>query len=66
MSGIDGVATDTVKTEVYAVGNQIIINGDYHNAEVYNTAGLRFDSLTVPAGIYIVRVDGQTFKVAVR
>ena len=66
MSGIDGVATDAVKTEVYAVGNQIIINGDYRNAEVYNTAGLRFDSLTVPAGIYIVRVDGQTFKVAVR
>ncbi len=66
MSGIDGVATDAVKTEVYAVGNHIIINGDYRNAEVYNTAGLRFDSLIVPTGIYIVRVDGQTFKVVVK
>lgn len=66
MSGVECIPAETVKTEVYAVGNEIVVNGEYSNLEVFNTAGVRQNTLNLPAGIYIVRVDGKTFKVAVR
>lgn len=45
---------------------EIIVTGDYDNIAVYNIAGRLQPSLHVPAGLYIVIVDGQATKVAVR
>lgn len=69
LSGIDSVGPDTdgiIRNEVYAVGSDIIINGNYDIAEVYSTDGARCALTGLTPGIYIVRVDQQTFKVAVR
>ena len=69
VSGIDSVTNDktqAVKNEVYAIGADIIINGAYTSAEAFDTAGTRVPLTGLDTGIYIVRVDGTTFKVAVR
>lgn len=56
--------TDNVK--VYGGNGEIIIDGDYNNVEVYNMSGMRMGSLNVAPGLYIVNVDGNVTKVAVR
>lgn len=69
VSGIGEVWTDNdadIRTEVYAVGGDIVINGKYETAEVYTAGGARVPMTGLGRGIYLVRVDGRTFKVAVR
>ena len=65
-TGVDTVieAEDTVK--VYGGNGQIVIEGEYNNAAVYSVSGQAMGTLEVPAGIYIVNVDGKTTKVAVK
>ena len=60
--------TDFTEPVVFVTGGEgeIIIDGDYNAAEVYNIQGQRMASLEVPTGVYVVRVDGETFKVAVK
>lgn len=58
--------TDGSNVNVYGREGEIVIEGDYNAAEVYDLQGRMTGSLNLPAGIYIVRVDGATFKVAVR
>ena len=67
-SGIDEIVeSDNIgANNVYAINGEIVVTGEYDNIEVFNTAGIRYNTLQVPTGIYIVRVDGKTFKVAVR
>ena len=45
---------------------EIIILGEYDNYQVYNIAGQSINKLNVPAGLYIVKVDGTTHKVLVK
>lgn len=68
VSGIEGIGADTdlVRNEVYAIGGDIVINGDYSVAEVYSTDGSRMPMTGLVPGVYVVRVDSQSFKVAVR
>ena len=67
VSGIESVETDgAIRTEVYAVGGDIVINGEYTDAEVYTASGARAPMSGLGTGIYLVRVDGVTYKVAVR
>ena len=69
---INGVSDMTVddfgsKFEVYGGFGEINIVGDYRNAEVFNLQGLSMGRLdNLDRGIYVVRVDGETFKVSVR
>ncbi len=67
VSEIDEISADLNGSNVvvYTEPGRIVIEGDYNSAEVYNMQGMRFSSLEVPAGLYIVRVDGTSFKVAV-
>lgn len=60
----DGIGENTLN--VYGAEGRIVIDGEYDNATVYSISGMVQGSLNVPAGIYIVNVDGRTFKVAVR
>jgi hypothetical protein len=63
----DGVgAVQETALKVFGGDGHIVIKGNYHNAEVYDITGRRFDNLAVPSGLYIIVVDGTSFKVAVR
>ena len=44
---------------------EILVNGDYESVSVYNMAGQAMVGLNVPAGMYIVNVDGNVHKVIV-
>ncbi len=68
VAGVDEVFTDAVasKAHVYGATGEIVIVGEYNNVEVYDIQGRMMSSLEVPAGLYIVRVDGETYKVAVK
>ena len=59
----DGISTNV---NVYGGNGEIVIEGDYNTAEVYDLQGRKALGLNVPAGIYVVNVDGATFKVAVK
>ena len=70
LSGAEEISTES-SIQVYSSGSSIIVKGsDVENVEVYNLSGQLVyggteTTINVPAkGIYIVRVAGQTFKVA--
>ncbi len=67
IAGVDAPATGAErKVAVYGAEGRIVIAGEYTNASVYDLAGRRMASLEVPAGLYIVNVDGHATKVVVR
>lgn len=68
VAGIENVAgdLDDNNMEVYGTNGEIVILGDYNSAEVYDLSGRAMGSLYVPAGIYVVRVDGASYKVSVK
>ncbi len=69
-AGIHGVADGSAeKATVNAAAGRISVSGDFRAASVYNTAGQQVATLTaeastgqLPAGVYIVRVDGGTAR----
>lgn len=65
-AGVEETFADTSATEVYGGQGEIIINGDYSNVQVYSITGQYYNTLEVPAGLYIVRVDGKASKVIVK
>ncbi len=67
--GVDKVITDDVTARNYTVSGgmgEIVITGDYQTARVYNVYGRQFPTLRVPAGVYVVVVDGTASKVLVK
>ena len=67
VAGVDDAISDFGTQAIVAGGHgEIIITGDYNKAEIYNVSGQQFHSTNVPAGMYIVNVDGKATKVIVR
>lgn len=68
VTGIDDseIIADGNNVTVIGTQGQIIINGEYTNAAVYDLSGRAFGTENLPAGVYIVRVDGTSHKVVVR
>lgn len=67
VSGVEDIVTDKTNAANVTGGyGEIIINGDYDNVEVYGVSGQQYNTLTVPAGLYIVKVDGNVTKVVVK
>ncbi len=68
ISGVEEIAGDITKNTVNVYGgfSEIIINGEYENVAVYSISGQQYSSLNVPAGLYIVNVDGNISKVIVK
>ena len=68
VAGVEDIIADetTNKVKVYGTVGEIKIEGEYENASVYSLTGQEYHSLNVPAGIYIVNVDGKTNKVIVK
>lgn len=67
MSGVDNLpAADASGVKVYVKGNDIYVQGNYTNAAAYTLSGARAPMQNLSEGIYLVRVDGQTFKVLVK
>lgn len=65
-SGIDAVAAPESAAKAYGTEGAIVIVGDYREAAAYDLSGrsVPFDGL--PAGIYIVSIDGHASKVSVK
>ena len=72
VDGTEGVASVQTKGNSVVMYNGVaFINGEYNKAQVYNVQGMvvaeategNIDLNGVPAGVYIVNVDGQSFKV---
>ncbi len=67
VAGVEDVVGDISNTtKVYGGNGEIVIEGEYQSAQVYNIAGQVYGSLNVPAGLYIVNVDGVVSKVIVK
>ncbi|MCD8394458.1 MAG: hypothetical protein LUC85_06445 [Bacteroidales bacterium] len=67
VAATESIAADlTAGPAVYGAEGRVVIEGDYTRAEVYNANGMQMPSLNVPAGLYIVRVDGVATKVIVK
>ncbi len=73
VSDIEEIGSDMTTPSVNVNGGNGVINidGEYLTAEVYDLQGRMSAvangeaTINVPAGIYVVRVDGSAFKVAV-
>ena len=67
VTSIEEIDSDTSAAHrVYGAEGHIVITGEYTSASVFDMAGRRYGSLTVPAGLYIVNVDGVASKVLVK
>lgn len=66
LSGIDEVWNERGDVTVIGSNGCISIIGEYDTATAYDISGRAMPSLEVPSGIYIVIVDGHSYKVAVR
>ena len=67
IAGIEDVIADaTTNNNVYGANGEIIIEGEYENVSVYSITGQQYSTLSVPAGVYVVTVDGNTSKVLVK
>lgn len=66
MSGIDDVPLGGTDVRIVAEGGRIIISGDYDSAVVHDLAGRRMPMDGLPAGVYIVTVDGNSTRIAMR
>ena len=68
IAGTEEVIADEIGSNVTVLGGygEIVILGEYDNCQVYNIAGQAINSLSVPAGLYIVKVDGTSHKVLVK
>ncbi len=62
----DIVADNNNGINVYGTNGEIVIDGEYENVSIYSISGQQYFTLNVPAGVYIVTVDGNTQKVLVK
>lgn len=66
-TGVGDIVADGATSAIVMGGyGEIIITGEYESAAVYDLTGRMMPSLSVPAGVYIVNVDGTTSKVVVK
>lgn len=66
-TGVDEIIADNQEmTKVYGGQGEIVIDGEYNDVRIYSISGQYFNTLSVPAGLYIVNVDGNTTKVIVK
>ncbi len=64
-AGVNAICASDVT--ISTVGGRITVSGDYTNAAVYTLMGAeRTIDMVLPAGVYVVVVDGRATKVAVR
>lgn len=70
VNGVEDIVSDFTsapKASVFGGNGEIVIVGEYTNAEVYDIQGHSIGRLNgLVKGIYIVRVDGAVAKVAVK
>lgn len=63
ISGIGNVAAES-GVSVSVSGGDIIITGEYSHASACDLSGRQVPMTGLPSGLYIVTVDGRSFKVA--
>lgn len=70
--GVISVAGDSEAVKLTRVGDDIVIDGDFNNAALFNISGAKVADVRtnvvslseLPAGVYILNVDGCSIKVA--
>lgn len=67
-SGINdiGFNGNDAGVKVFGGNGEIIVTGEYSDIRVYNIAGVPCHTKGLTMGLYIVKIDGSTHKVAVR
>ncbi len=66
-AGVDeDVIAEYNAARVYGGQGEIVVEGRYNIIKVYSITGREYNSLYVPAGLYIVNVDGRVHKVIVK
>lgn len=65
VTGVKGAVSDDVKVSVSVESGSIIVKGA-DDFTVYTLDGRQVSAKDVPAGIYIVKTEGKSFKVMVR
>ncbi len=71
-NGIDQISNSTEKVNISINGNLLAIIGSFSAADIYDLSGRKIlstsdalvDLSNLPAGAYILNVDGQSFKIA--
>ena len=68
VAGVEDITTDNQGDDFIVVGGEgcIDILGDYTAASAYTLDGRAVSLDNLQAGIYVVRVDGRSFKVSVK
>ncbi len=66
LTEITDVEAAASATRVFGEEGRIVILGQYDSVSVFDMAGRAYGSLSVPAGLYIVNVDGVASKVVVK
>ena len=67
VAGVEGVVADNNNdVNVYGINGEIVIEGEYENVAVYSVTGQKYSTLKVPAGVYVVNIDGNSTKVLVK
>lgn len=68
VASVDNIEADlnAPKAAVFGANGEIRIEGEYDSVSVYDMHGRACNSLKVPAGLYVVVVDGYASKVVVR
>lgn len=67
LADVEDIVTDLAPVQVTVENGRINVSGDYQSLRIYNLAGISVNpGQTLPAGIYLVEVDGDTAKVLVR
>ena len=68
LTGVKGIASDVDDSAIHAWGGEgrINVTGTESLPAVYTLSGVRCGTDGLAPGLYIVRVDGRTFKVTVR
>lgn len=65
VTGVDTLPSDNM-LKVYGVRGAVVVEGNTGAAEIYNMSGTRTAQEGLNAGLYFVRVDGNTYKIMVK
>ena len=66
LTGVDGIISDATSLHVWGGQGSINVSGTDSIPAVYTLSGVLCNTQDLAPGLYIVRVDGRTFKVTVR
>ena len=65
-AGVDDITADCAPYSVEADGGNVTVSGDYGRASLHTLSGMAVPMTGFAPGLYILIVDGQSTKIAIR